>query len=369
MNHQETWFRALEESFLGCPASLPRVESWYRICGLPVRLLSVGPAPLDIVDRAIRHLRLAGAPAATTAAPVEASLTVLLFDGADTSVPVPPPPGRLEDFTARGDILGFNTDRIKAAFQPFGRILSAFDTERGLGICCFGAVDRVLSFEKAAPLRSMFAWWARLHGFQIMHAAVVGRSDGGLLLAGKGGSGKSNTALACLASSMAFAGDDVCAMGIEDDEPVAHSLYATARTRPRDWVRLPFLEALSHQAVGTGEDEKALYYLLPAFARQVIRRAPVRAILLPRVGGGPSSRLQPTSQSAALMAIAPVTTTLLPDAGPEIFEAVGRLVRRVPCYELQLGTDVAALQATLTNLLARLGVDIDRPESDDTAGR
>lgn len=369
MNRRETWFRALEESFLRCPAALPRVESWYRICGLPVRLLSVGPAPLDVVDRAIRHLRLAARPTTTAGASAEASLTVLLFDGADAAVAVPPPPGRLEDFTARGDILGFNTDRFKAAFQPFGRILSAFDAERGLGICCFGAADKVLSFEKAAPLRSMIAWWARLHGFQVMHAAVVGRSDGGLMLAGKGGSGKSNTSLACLATSMGFAGDDVCAVGIEDDGPVAHSLYATARTRPQDWVRLPFLEALSHQAVGTGEDEKALYYLLPAFARQVIRRVPVRAILLPKVVGGPSSRLLPASQTAALLAIAPVTATLLPDAGPEVFESVGRLVRRVPCYELQLGTDVAGLQATLTDLLARLGVDIDRAESEDTAGR
>ncbi len=367
MNHQETWFRALEESFHSCPASLARVESWYRIGGLPVRLLSVGPAPLEVVDRAIEHLRLPGRPTAASGTPEQASLTVLLFDGADATVAVPPPPGRLEDFTARGDILGFNTERFKAAFQPFGRILSAFDVERELGICCFGAADKVLSFEKAAPLRSMFAWWARLHGLQLLHAAAVGTTDGGLLLVGKGGSGKSNTALACLASSLGFAGDDVCAVGMEDGDPVAHSLYATARTRPQDWKRLPFLEALSHQAVGPGEDEKALYFLLPAFARQMIRRVPVRAILLPRVGGGPSSRLQPASPTAALLAIAPVTTTLLPDAGPEIFQSVGQLVRRVPCYDLQLGTDVAGLQALLIDLLARL--DVAATESDSAAGQ
>src|SRR4029077_4802081 len=98
--------------------------------------------------------------------------------------------------------------------------------------------------EIAEPIRAILSWFMREHNRQLIHAAAVGNSDGGVLLIGRSGAGKSNTALCCLASDLQYAADDFCAVSV-GSEPHVYSLYCTGKTHEVDWTRHPFLAALA----------------------------------------------------------------------------------------------------------------------------
>lgn len=327
-------------------ASLPAEEHACTIAGLPVRIQIAGTVGASIVAPALAHLRDCPASAST---PASRTLHVHVFDGLIPDGRMPGPPGRLENFTARGDVLGFDTERFKVAFQPFGRVLSAIDLERGMAYYWIGDPAGVMDFERAAPLRSILAWWLRQQGRQLLHAAAVGTAAGGVLLAGKGGSGKSNTALACLEAGLGYVSDDVCAVSTSP-QPVAHSVFATGRTDARDWARLPFLEALAVRG-GDRNHEKALYLLHPRYARQLLPAMPIRAILLPKIGTGRPFNVEPVARTETILALAPVTTTLLPGSGPEVFITTRELVRQVPCFRLDLGPEPARVVTWLREWL------------------
>ena len=74
---------------------------------------------------------------------------------------------------------------------------------------------------------------------------------------------------------------------------------------------------------------------------------PLRALLLPRVTGRPATTLNPASKSAALLALAPSTIIQLHTAGRDALERMTALVRQVPCYNLELGTDIAGIAPVL----------------------
>ena len=75
------------------------------------------------------------------------------------------------------------------------------------------------------------------------------------------------------------------------------------------------------------------------------------AVVLPRVTGRSGSRLEPASPAAALRVIAPTTSFHLPGYGREVFAKVTALVRALPCYRLDAGTDLEELAATVASLV------------------
>ena len=338
------WFAELEACFATATPLSDQVEQrCFRMGGLLLRLRFAGCRAQRIVCPAFEHL------ASHESAP-EPDFTLQIFSQSDSPLPLPPPPAHLEDFSPRGDIQGFNTDWLKACFQPFGRILSACLLPERRAVVCYGDPGSIYNFERAAPLRPLLSWIMRSQGRQLVHAGAVALDGKGLLLGGKGGSGKSNTALACLLGGLDFLSDDFCAV-VSQPEPTAYSLYATARTRRSDFARLPELARLADQSDLLPQD-KELYYLAPAFPRQTVASCRLKAILIPQVGTGRSIGLEPISSREALLSLAPVTTSLLPDAGPEVLLNLGSLVRALPAYRLHLGDNSAQIPGFIRAFLA-----------------
>ena len=79
-----------------------------------------------------------------------------------------------------------------------------------------------------------------------------------MLLAGKGGSGKSTTALVCLHSSLVYAGDDYCLLAT-DDGPYVFSLYSTGKLNPDDVYRFSDLAPLNKNRDHL-DSKKALFF-------------------------------------------------------------------------------------------------------------
>jgi hypothetical protein len=82
-------------------------------------------------------------------------------------------------------------------------------------------------------------------------------------------------------------------------------------------------------------------------------RFPVCAILIPRLTGRLGTALTPASPAAALKALAPSTLFQLAGAGPAAFQNLAGLIRQIPCYHLEAGTDVSRIPGVIASLLPR----------------
>jgi hypothetical protein len=317
------------------------VDRYYCVAGFTVRLRLAGTTLLPYMTRALAHL--------ATEPCTEPALTVCLWDSDSTNIVMPPPPWQGDDYREGGEIRGFIDDRIHTIFQIGANALSLLDRQRNLGIYWVKTATEIPYYERSAPLRAIFHLWMSQRGIQLIHAGAVGLPSGGVLLVGKGGAGKSTTALACLNSALFYASDDYCLLAPEPT-PTVFSLYSSGKKNADDVGRLPFLQVhiSNPDRLAT---EKAVYFLHDNFSDKLLPSFPLKAILIPRLGGKPEKILQPASSATGLAALAPSTIFQLPGAGKAAFQAMAKIVRQVNCYYLNLGSDMAQISEVILKLL------------------
>lgn len=338
------YFQSVYELFKSSRQITGPVERSYNIGGYRIRLSFSGAALLSLTT-ALEHL--------TTDDQSTPDLTICLWDSESTGQRMIARPWQEEDFLARGVIQGYNTERIYTAFQHGSGAVSVLDKERNLAV--FWAPDARLPYwEYGSPLRSILHWWLLGKGLQLVHAAAVGNSSGGVLIGGKGGSGKSTTALTCLESNLSYVGDDYTLLGLESG-PVVHSLYNSAKLNSDHVQRFPALlpKVANPERLA---DEKALLFVNKHYPAKVATRLPVRAVLLPRVTGLPETRWKRVSVAMTLAALAPSTIFQLPRAGNEAFQFLAAFVRQLPCFSLEVGTDLSTIPPAIERLLAEVEI-------------
>jgi hypothetical protein len=336
------YFNAVYQAFQAAAQTVGGfVDRFYSIGGYIIRLRFAGTALIPHLTPALEHL-----VAMPDAAP---ALTICLWDGASTHVNLPPSPWRGDAYIARGEIQGCNDDRINMAYQYGANAFSMLDAAQDLAIYCIRDACQVPYYEKGAPLRTILHWWMSNHARQLVHAAAVGTPMGSVLIGGKSGSGKSTTALACLNSELFYIGDDYVLLGAEPT-PFVYSLYNSAKLNADHVHRLPYLVPKISNP-GRLDTEKALVILKDHYPQKVLSGLPVRAVLLPRVTGLPETKLKKVSSAMGLAALAPSTIFQLPRAGDGAFQYLARFVKQVPCYSLEVGTDLLQIPDVISGLL------------------
>jgi len=81
---------------------------------------------------------------------------------------------------------------------------------------------------------------------------------------------------------------------------------------------------------------------------------PIKAVLIPRITGQSDTSVRPTTTGAALRALAPSTIFQLAGSGQTAFQTMSSLVKQVPCYSLELGTEMAQIPEVILSLLLSL---------------
>jgi hypothetical protein len=319
------------------------IEQYYRVGRHKIRLCFAGPALVPHVTPALAHL--AEPPGA------KSSLTVCLFDSFSTRTSMPPAPWDASAYGKQGEVMGFNTDRIRVNYVPGVYILQMLDRQRNLAIYWVMRPEIIPWWEKTFPFRFLLHWWMENRSLQPIHAGAVGTPEAGVLIVGKSGSGKSTTTLACLSSDLAYAGDDYVLAEVAPT-PFVYSLYGTAKLEADNLHRLPHLRRFVSNA-DTMEEEKAVFFLNESHPHKLSRGFPIAAILVPRLTGARNTRLSLSKPGAALMAIAGTTLFHLQGARREGFQKIAELVNRVPCYTLELGTDLAQIPPVISDLLMK----------------
>ncbi|MBI2434573.1 MAG: serine kinase [Candidatus Hydrogenedentes bacterium] len=308
----------------------------FRIGGFPLQVRCASPAMAPLL-RAFEHLK-----SGDNDGP---GLRLYLADTASTGVSPPvvpradrPMPGdswRLRG--SAGDVLCYYAEGVTGV------------VDHAQGTAVFWAEDaaRLPQYMHGSPFLRLLHWWFASQGRQIVHAAAVGQVNGGVLLTGPGGAGKSTAAFACLDSRLGYTGDDYCLVNA-DGPPRAFSLYSSGKLHLHNVARFP---GLVPDPRWPG-DEKALFFIRDLFPEKVLPSFPIRAVLLPHVSGQRDTVLRPASRAEAFLAAAQSTLCQLIGEEAHSYQNIGRLFRELPCYTLETGTDLEQIPQVILGLLA-----------------
>jgi hypothetical protein len=252
----------------------------------------------------------------------------------------------------RGEVLDFDCEEIAVIYHPGPDVLSVLDREAGRAFYLLRDDAPLPFWELSSPFRHILHPWFDTRGLQYTHAGAVGGPRGGVLLAGRGGSGKSTTCLLCASAGMLYAADDYCLTRSEDGQ--VFSLYNTAKLKgPEDLERLPEMsgrsfneDSFEHGGVGKGT-----FNLSDLWPERMTAGFPLRAILLPTVTDKVESSLVPCSPADALLALAPSTVAQLPFSGEADCLRLAALAEKVPAYRLFLGSDLSRISALISTLI------------------
>jgi len=93
-------------------------------------------------------------------------------------------------------------------------------------------------------------------------------------------------------------------------------------------------------------------YVEDHYPEQTTNGFPLKAVLMPKVCvGRRESRIVEASRASAFASVAPSTIFQLHTAGSEALATMSRLVAQVPCYGLELGSDIAGIPPTIAAFL------------------
>jgi hypothetical protein len=339
---RSTWARAAER------ADAVEMRS-YRVADRNLELRFAGDALVAPLGRALAHLP-PGDPALDT-------LVVHAWESETTRTPMPRPPWGPDDYREHGRIRGYFDEHVHSVFQWGSRSLVMLDLERNEALYWIASARQIPYFEMAAPLRLVLHGWLSERGLELVHAAAVGSPEGCVLLVGNAGSGKSWGALSSLAVGLRLLADDYCLVRGGTPPRVA-SIYSTAKTHGDAFERLPFLEPMVSNPV-RHESDKAVYFLHEHVPDRLLLESDLRAILVPRRSGERGTAVRPAPPAAGLAAFAPSTILQLPASGARTLQRLAEVVRAVPCYYLELGTDLETIPNAITSILEATSEHVD----------
>ena len=317
----------------------------YRVAGLSLRIEASNGALAHSISRALSHLETDAADAP--------DLTLAVWDSQGTGTDSLRPAWTTSDYGDCGLIAGFNDSRfhIAAPYDPVP-VLRMLDRETRRAIYWTPDSQKLPEWEFGIPLRTLIHEWMLSNDRFMVHGGAVGHANGGVLLAGAGGQGKSNTALSCLNSDLLYASDDLCVVTDSPDWQV-HSLYATGKMVAGDLYRHPHLAA--HVSNPDALDrEKALFYLHEVFPERIIRSMPLLAVVMPQVIARGASEIVPASRGATQRAIATSTIEMSRWTAAFTFTAAAKLARALPSFTLRIGEDFPNVPTLIGALIDRL---------------
>ncbi|GAB6268976.1 MAG: hypothetical protein STSR0002_17180 [Smithella sp.] len=341
---QQAFFNKSYDKFLQAKSATGEIDLYYRIADTTVCLKFAGDRLIPYLTPALDHLRLTD--------DCVPDFTICIWDSDSTKVEMIPPPCTKDCFTDRGDIWGFNSHLIKAAFHWIECSVNLMDLEKKTGIYWVQTAETLPYWVVASPLRTIFHWWMENNGCQLLHAAAVGNENGAVLITGKGGVGKSTTALSCLQAGLFYIADDYVITKLEP-APAVVSLYCTAKLNADHVFNFPDLSRLINNTEKL-DQEKAVIFLNPHLGQKLITEMPLKAILTPQIVDHTDSHIKSVSRWDIQRALSFTTMSQLPYVGCHTHEYISKLASSLPHYILETGNNFSRIPESISDFLSDL---------------
>lgn len=278
-------------------------------------------------------------------------LRIDLWDESETAIRYPGDPvdfsgPRLHSSPEYGFIIGSPNERFVGCQRP--KIVTWFDRATQHIIGCISNSNQFSLYERAKPLLFPLLLWHRDQDVQVIHAALVAQNGQGVLFVGRGGTGKSTAALACVDAGFDYLGDDYIGLGVDKDLFIGYSIYNSAWLESNHVSHFPRFAPYLIQ----GRHGKLPILLSQVFPHRLVRAAPIHVVVIPRLVDGGLSRTCPASKWEALFALAPTSLIKRPWSGVHNLNKLAGLVEQVPSYWLDLGIDLESIHECVRQLLA-----------------
>jgi hypothetical protein len=238
---------------------------------------------------------------------------------------------------------------VVARHEPITREIRVLLMEKGRAWWQAPDAARLHYYTRGSPLRELLHAALKRAGMALLHAGAVGFPDGGVLMVGPGGSGKSTSTLACLESGLGFVSEDYTAMTL-GGTPEACALYTSAKVNDDTLGWLPGLKSQVSRCRDATE-EKNLLFLHRIRSDRLLGRCPIRAAFIVGRNAGPGTVILPASRGEALMALGPSTLIQLRTAGGLQLAELGHLLRGLSCHRLVAGSDLTTIPGSIIQFL------------------
>jgi hypothetical protein len=298
---------------------------------------------LRFADRTVR-LRVAGAGLAGVLLAAlahrsgerrgHADATISVWEATASSQPAMPVPWNWSDVGPGGVVRGPAHDLTVAVHETGSGALTLVDPAERTVLHRVPGSGAMPWWERAAPLRPALFWVLGGEGRHVVHAGAVGDDRGGVLLAGGKGSGKTTVVVAALDAGLGLVADD----------------YLLLRCG-REWEAVSLYSTVSVLEPAAGA--KAVLDVAAVTPGRLRESLPIRAVVAPRIRGG-RARLRRVSPAVALRAWAPSTAFHMPFDDGAVVASLAAIVRRVPCFTLDVGDDGAELASAMADVLEQV---------------
>jgi len=322
--------RVLESYHKAAASARTEIYQSYKIGGSQISLSFAGSDGVPLITPAFEHLRVKKKE--------KTGLKIFIWDSASTGVKLPPMPWSLKGSAHKKQPWRYSSRRFNVLSQPENNTLNIIDHHCHKAIFWIQDFKNLPQYEVGSPLLAILHWWFSRRDFQLIHGAAVGRKNGGILVVGKGGSGKSSTALSCLQSDLLYTGDDYCLVS-SHKQPYVHSLYSTGKLNSRDAPLFPYLKSAECRFLNMKKQEKSIYFIHRGFPEKTLKKFLLKAVLIPELSRHHSPWFEKISPVSGLLALGPSTIFQLPGFEEQTFRNLSDVVKRVPCFKLHLARD------------------------------
>lgn len=201
-----------------------------------------------------------------------------------------------------------------------------------------------------SPLQVILGVWFRSHGSQLTHVGAVGNESNCVLLAGKGGSGKTTTTLSCVQDGLNYLGEDYCLLS-PGESTLVHSVYQSAKWTPQTRRFYPEYEQFVVNKSAHPSEKSLLFYqdLFPERIRDTLQ---ANAIVSLTVGSELKPSINRANMALSLKNLSLSTVHQLPFFESKTFLLLSKFAESLVHYEMELGQDRRANVNAIKSLLA-----------------
>ena len=330
-----------QPSMLAAAKAHPPVRRLFTIAGKHIQFQFYGHAAAERLSAALAHNEVAH-----DAVP---DLTIHIWDSASARIAPPAPWTRRDCVYDPLAEMERPESSFHGAYVAGEGAVSLYDEASDEAYLWLADFDRIPGWVLAAPARTVLHWFLSRSNVYLVHGATVAKGGRAVLITARGGSGKSTTALSCVAAGFDYLSDDYVGISTGDGA-VVHSLYNSAKLTPDGLLAFPELRRFVRDKP-LGDNGKAVIYLTEAAPEQLRREAPLTAILIPVLHKADRTHLLPAGKKQAFLALAPTTVFQLPFAGADMIAPLKMLIDRIPCHFLMLGPDVREVSSGIDRFL------------------
>jgi hypothetical protein len=334
-----SFFDSAYANFLSAANAASSSRRYYRLGRLTFCLYFANHSLVDILTRALKHLEVES---------TRSDLTICLWDSVSTNTPPIQMPWHKGMLQFRGEVSGVGSDRVYIVVDIHTKALNVWDRVRNIGLFWIENYRDLPWWACGSPLQLILHWWLRSHGHQLTHVAAVGYPNGGILLLGKSGSGKSTMTLACMKVGMKYVGEDYCVLS--DFPYQAYSIYHSSKLKEKtlDW----FPELGCHVTnPNRMKGDKALLFHHEFQPENILMSCPIKALVILKIEETQKSWLETINPKEALGPLSATTLWQLTHTGPEVFHHLRKLAESLPCYCLHMGDHLIESAEQMKGLL------------------